>query len=191
MSYYVWCKNEDRRIPTFRCLLCRLDCYPNCRTGSEAASAFEILKNSGKYKERFVMKRKDNIARIQNDQLVESREESGLQEMETLDEKRVFLLEEGKLIPFATENYTSSILYQVVEAFSVECRLVRPEDPASLMYEGKRPAKKTVPIIITKSGDSMLLESWEELESKPEQLVDAVEVIGAVPVRQAFVLRRK
>lgn len=102
----------------------------------------------------------------------------------------LFLLENGKLQPFSTDNYTESILYQMVESYSVECKLVRPEDPANLIYDGKRPSKKTLPIVLTKSGESLLLESWEALEAKPEQLANADEVIGAMPVKQVFVLKK-
>jgi hypothetical protein len=73
----------------------------------------------------------------------------------------------------------------------VECRLVRPEETANLVFEGKKPSKKTIPIIVTKNGDTLLLDSWESLESNPEQLAEAVEVMGASPARQVFVLRRK
>jgi len=107
------------------------------------------------------------------------------------EDQEVFLMEDGKLRPFSPEDYTTSTLYQVVESFSVECKLVRPEDPGNLIFEGKRPSKKTLPIIVTRQGESILLESWESLESKPEQLADVAEVIGVTPVKQIFVLKRK
>lgn len=106
-------------------------------------------------------------------------------------EDDLFLLDNGKLQPFSSNNYTQATLYQVVESFSVECKLVRPEDPANLIYEGKRPSRKTVPIILTKNEDCLLLDSWEDLEAKPEQLANADEVLGAMPVKQVFVLKRK
>lgn len=106
-------------------------------------------------------------------------------------ERKVFLLEDGKLVPFAASDYSRAVLYEVVESFSVECRLVRPEDPENLIYEGRKPSKKTVPVVVGRSGDNHLMASWDELEAHPEHLVDAVEVIGAVPVKQVFVLRRK
>lgn len=104
---------------------------------------------------------------------------------------RVLLVEDGKVRPFSVEDYTASTLYQVVDSFAVECRLAKPEDPGNLVFEGKKPSKKTIPILVMKNGDSVLLESWESLESKPDQLSDAVEVIGATPVKQVFVLKRK
>lgn len=103
----------------------------------------------------------------------------------------LFLLENGQLKPFRSEDYTTSTLYQRVESFSVECKLVRPEDPANLLYEGRKPSKKTIPIVVTRNNGCLLLESWEQLETNPEQLADAAEVIGAAPVKQVFVLKRK
>jgi hypothetical protein len=162
-----------------------------------------MLVRSGRYKERFVMKRKENVVRKDEpSDVLEEREvkgeernkDSALEKSKDgggVEEQRVLLMEDGKLKPFSPDDYTASTLYQVVESFSVECRLVRPEDPGNLVFEGKRPTKKTQPIIVTKGGDSLLLESWESLESNPEQLSDAAEVIGALPVKQVFVLRRK
>ncbi len=110
---------------------------------------------------------------------------------ESESKREVFLMEDGKLRPFSLEEYTTAILYEVVDSFSVECRLVRPEDPGNLLFEGKKPSRKTVPIFIKKSGDCVLLDSWETIESSPGQLADVKEVIGAIPIRQAFVLKRK
>ena len=103
----------------------------------------------------------------------------------------VFILEEGKLIPFTASEYTTSILYERVEAFSVECRMVRPEDPGHVIFEGKKPSRKTVPVVMKRDGESVLLDSWESLEAQPEQLADAVEILGVTAVKQVFVLRRK
>ncbi|MHC1742223.1 MAG: hypothetical protein AB9873_04210 [Syntrophobacteraceae bacterium] len=106
-------------------------------------------------------------------------------------ERKVFLLEDGKLQPFSVSEFSRTLLYEMVESFAVECRLVRPEDPDNLVYEGKKPSRKTVPVIVDKSGEHRLMASWEELEANPESLVEAVEVIGAIPVKQVFVLKRK
>jgi len=103
----------------------------------------------------------------------------------------VFLMEEGRLQPFLPQNYTTATLYEVVESFQVESRFVRPEEPGNLIIEGKRPTKRTVPILIFKSGDCALLESWEKLEAEPSKLADVGEVIGAIPVKQVFVLKRR
>lgn len=103
----------------------------------------------------------------------------------------VLILEEGRLIPFTASEYTTSTLYERVEAFSVECRMVRPEDPGHVIFEGKKPSRKTVPVLVKRDGESMLLDSWESLEAQPEQLADAVEVLGVTAVKQIFVLRRK
>lgn len=104
---------------------------------------------------------------------------------------RVFLLENGRLKPFSMEDYTRSTLYDVVESFSVECRLVKPEESDQPIYEGKKPSKKTVPILVTKKGEYVLMASWEDLEAHPEKLAEVSEVIGVSPVKQVFVLKRK
>lgn len=194
MSCFVWCKNEGCRIPTFRCLLCREQCYSEHGSDGRAVGALEILTRSGRYKERFVMKRKEIIA--PKDEPLPKTQDAGRTDLVEIGEdddggEGIFLLQNGKIRPFIAQDYTASVLYQVVESFAVECRLVRPEEPASLLFEGKRPSKKTVPIIVSKGGESILLDSWEDLESRPEQLADATEVIGATPVKQVFVLRRK
>ena len=106
-------------------------------------------------------------------------------------DSRVFLLEEGKLTPFSPEDYTTSTLYQVIDSFRVESKLVRPEEPGNLVFEGKKPSKKTVPVMMTSNGDAVLFASWDELESNPTPLSEATEVMGVVPVRQIFVLKRK
>lgn len=105
--------------------------------------------------------------------------------------ENVYVLDEGKLKPFAPEDYTVSNLYQVLDSFSVECKLVRPEDPSNIVFEGRKPSKKTVPMLVTKEGESVILDSWEALDARPEQLATAVEVMGVTPVKKVFVLRRK
>jgi hypothetical protein len=159
------------------------------RNGADDGSIHYLLK-SGKFRERFIMKRKEESVRKQPVHETEH-SETPAEAKSNVKDTRIFLLEDGKLKAFSPEDYTASTLYEVVESYSVECRLVRPEDPGTLVFEGKKPSKKTVPIIVSKDGDCILLESWERLESSPEQLTDALEVIGASPVKQAFVLRRK
>jgi hypothetical protein len=105
--------------------------------------------------------------------------------------QRVFLLENGRLKPFPMDDYTRSTLYEMVESFSVECRLVKPEESDQPIYEGKKPSKKTVPILVDKKGEYILMTSWEELEAHPEKLAEVSEVIGVSPVKQVFVLKRK
>jgi hypothetical protein len=197
MPYYVWCKKEECRLPSFRCLLCHEGCYADAdaASGGKDDGALELLIKSGKYKERYVMKRKednssrDKVSSVATDQDVPNRAE---QENENqLEGQKIYLMDDGILKPFSPEDYTPATLYQVVDSYSVECRLVRPEDPTNLMFEGKKPSKRTVPIIVTKTGNTLLLESWESLDSNPKQLADALEVIGATPVKQVFVLRRK
>ncbi len=194
MPQYVWCKNDECRIPAFRCILCRLDCYGMRRTGDgQVDAAFEVLKNSGKFKEYFIMKRKE-IAEARNQLSVFERgeekddaETSGSQD----NGHNAFILEGQSLKPFSPEEYTASTIYQALESFSVECKLVRPEEPGNMVFEGKKPSKKTVPILVKKSGECVILNSWEELESQPEQLAEASDVVGAMPVKQVFVLKRK
>ena len=195
MTQYVWCKNDECRIPAFRCVLCRLDCYEvRGRTPEgEISQAFELLRNSGRFKESFVMKRKDN-AEVIKSQLSFFGRSGKEQTMETAQQKNgnnVFLLDNGRIEPFSSDAYTASTLYQGVDSFSVECRLVRPEEPANMVFEGKRPSKKTVPILVGKGGECVLLDSWEELESEPSRLANVHEVVGALPVKQVFVLKRK
>ena len=139
------------------------------------------------------MKRKDNAEVIQNQLSVFERNEKE-QPMETAEQKNgnnVFLLENGRIEPFSSDAFTASTLYQAVDSFSVECRLVRPEEPGNMVFEGKRPSRKTVPILVGKDGECVLLNSWEELESEPSRLANAREVVGALPVKQVFVLKRK
>ena len=106
-------------------------------------------------------------------------------------DKGVFLLEDGRIRPISRDEYTASTLFQAVESFSIECRLVRPDEPGNMVFEGKKPSKKTVPILVKKDGECVMMNSWEELESQPSQLVDARDVVGAMPVKQVFVLKRK
>jgi len=192
---YVWCNKEQCRIPAFRCLLCDKGCYPEGSDQGGTAQALEILLKSGKYEERFVMKRKEKAVAKDSPAGLQSQKESPRkgpwEEPDKSEEQSLFLLENGKLQPFNFGDYTASILYQMVESFSVECKLVRPEDPMNLVYEGRKPSKKTVPILMTKNDDCLLLDSWDVLESEPEQLANANEVIGAIPGKQVFVLKRK
>ncbi len=195
MTQYVWCKNEECRIPAFRCILCRMDCYEvrgRAREG-EISQTFEALRNSGRFKEYFVMKRKENVEAIRN-QLSFFEKDRKKETMETAEQENgnnVFLLENGRIQPFSADEYTASTLFQAVDSFSVECRLVRPEEPGSMVFEGKKPSKKTVPILVKKDGECELLNSWEELESEPSRLSNAREVVGAMPVKQVFVLKRQ
>jgi len=206
---YVWCKTDECRIPVCRCILCRNDCYDmrgRARDG-DIDPAFEFLRSSGKFKECYIMKRKETAEAQNQLSFVEmslKKEEQETTEPAALNEeprqkgengqngeKSVFLLEEGKIIPFSADEYTTSTLYQAVEAFSVECRLVRPEEPGNMVFEGKKPSKKTVPILVKKSGECQMMDSWEDLESRPAELAEVRDIVGAMPVKQIFVLKRK
>lgn len=195
MTQYVWCKNDECRIPAFRCMLCRSDCYEmRVRSPEDALGrAFEILRNSGKFKEHFVMRRKDG-GKISDGQLSFLEKDQKEQVLETEEQKTdngVFILDNGRIEPVSADSYTASTLYRTVDSFSVECRLVKPEEPGSMLFEGKKPSKKTVPILVGRDGECVLLNSWEELESEPSRLSNAHEVLGALPVKQVFVLKRK
>ncbi len=195
MTQYVWCKNDECRIPAFRCMLCRSDCYEmRVRSPEDALGrTFEILRNSGKFKEHFVMRRKDG-GKISDGQLSFLEKDQKEQVLETEEQKTdngVFILDNGRIEPVSADSYTASTLYRTVESFSVECRLVKPEEPGSMLFEGKKPSKKTVPILVGRDGECVLLNSWEELESEPSRLSNAHEVLGALPVKQIFVLKRK
>jgi len=140
------------------------------------------------------MKRKDSAEVMKKSQLSFFENDGKEQSVETAaqeDGNSVFLLDNGRIEPFSADAYTASTLYQAVDSFSVECRLVRPEEPGNMVFEGKRPSRKTVPILVDKDGGCELLNSWEELESEPSRLVNAHEVLGALPVKQVFVLKRK
>jgi hypothetical protein len=193
MTRFVWCKNEERRIPTFRCLLCKESCKLAHDGLGDVDNLQEILLKSGKYRERFLMKRKANVVEeIKPFDEGDAREQAeGERNGEEQLDGRVFLLEDGKFKPFLQEEYTTSTLYQVTDSFLVESKLVRPEEPGNVVFEGKKPSKKTLPVMIAKTGETTLFASWEELESNPSPLAEAGEVLGVVPVRQIFVLKRR
>jgi hypothetical protein len=172
-----------------------MDCYElRERAGEpEISRTFEVLRNSGRFKEYFIMKRKDNVEVIRN-QLSVFEKDRKKETMETAEQENgnnVFLLENGRIQPFSADEYTASTLYRAVDSFSVECRLVRPEEPGNMVFEGKRPSRKTTPILVKKDGECELVSSWEELESEPSRLANAREVVGAMAVKQVFVLRRQ
>ena len=146
------------------------------------------------------MKRKDNTEATKNSQLNFFEKNGKEQPMETMEQQEsdnnnhhnnIFLLADGRIEPFSADEYTASTLFQAVDSFGVECKLVRPEEPGNMVFEGKRPSRKTVPILIGKDGECVLLDSWEDLESDPSRLANTREVLGAIPVKQVFVLKRK
>jgi hypothetical protein len=193
MAQFVWCKNVECRIPSFRCLLCSQECYAAEPDSEAAGRALADLLKTGKYRERFVMKRKPNVLDEENGLLEKQLTlpfDGETKGEETLD-GRLFLFADGVLKPFLVTDYSPSVLYQVIETFQVESKLVRPEEPGNIVFEGKRPARKTVPILVSRSGDAALFDSWESLELNPQVLVETQEVFGAVPVKQVFVLKRK
>lgn len=139
-----------------------------------------------KRKESTVPQDVPSIGGARNEQITETAEE-----VHDYEDERLFLIEDGQLRPFSSQNYTTSVLYQAIDAFDVERKLVPPESSNNIVFEGKKPSKKTVPILVSGDGKCTLLESWEDLETKTEQLADAQEVLGAAPVKQVFVLKKK
>lgn len=145
------------------------------------------------------MKRKDktlevvaNDAEYSDDGAEETGEESPGADSSATGDNEFFLIgDDGKLQPFSPEDYTPATIFQAVETFAVERKFVKPEDPGNIAYEGKKPSRKTMPIVITREGEHIALDSWEALEANPEQLANASEVIGAATVKQVFVLRKK
>ena len=110
---------------------------------------------------------------------------------ETGDNGRMFLMEDGELKPFSQDDFTTSTLYHEEESFTIERKLVRPGASKNVVFSGKKPARNTTPIIVTREGDYLLLESWQELNDNPQHLLNAREVIGATAVKQVFVLTKK
>lgn len=143
-------------------------------------------------KKRETSETQNQLSFFERDNKKEDMEKSEQNESNGQDDGRgIFLLEEGKIRPISPDEYTASTIFQAVESFSIECRLVRPEEPGNMVFEGKKPSKKTVPILVKKSGECVMLNSWEELESQPSQLAEVQDVVGAMPVKQVFVLKRK
>jgi hypothetical protein len=197
MAGFVWCKREQRRLPLHRCLLCPDECYPEELAEGEIQGELQHLLDSGKIKEYYVVKRKSGAAAKeepapQSSAQTESAEAAPESKPAAEQgQSRYFILEDGRLRPFSEQDYTTTMLYEVMESFDVIRRFVRPEENRNIVFEGKKPGKKTQPIVTDKEGGAELLESWEELESNPEKLAGAEEVLGVSPVKQVFVLTRK
>ena len=173
---FTWCRLEDRYLPVYRCMICKAPCA--ARSALEAHSIVENLLEEGKIKEYFVMTAKKTAGKPAD-------------AVENPGEERYFILENGKLKPFAAEDFSSAVIYQALEAFTVERRFVKPEDKQELLYQGKHPAKQTAPMLVMRDGADTVLGSWEDLEANPQQLAQVEEVIAVKPVRQVFVLKRK
>jgi hypothetical protein len=176
-------------------LTCREGCRNDLLNDEEFLETIESLLGSGKIKECFVVKRKEASASPKITSSKDKKPTSPVAKIpdspEVAEEERLLILEDEQLKPFAPEDYTDSILYQVVETFDVERRFVPPEHPNTIVFEGKKPLKKTVPIIVSKDEGFTLLDSWEVLETKTEELSRAREIMGVIPVKQIFVLKKK
>ncbi len=140
------------------------------------------------------MRRKDG-AKAKDGQLSflekDQKEEPVVETEQPTSENGVFIVENGRMEPVSADCFITSTMYRTVDSFSVDCRLVKPEEPGGMVFEGKKPSKKTVPVLIGREGECVILNSWEELETEPSRLSNAIEVLGAMPVKQVFVLKRK
>lgn len=173
---FTWCRQEDRYLPAYRCMLCKTPC-PSRQQYAENQFIDDLIAE-GKIKEYFVMAAKGTSP--------PKAAASGKSSQETY-----FIHEDGKLKPFSPEDYCSSLVYQAVEAFTVERRFVRPEEKQDVLYEGKRPNKKTVPVLVMRNGAQAVLSTWQDLEANPEHLAEVKEVISVKPVKQVFLLKRQ
>ncbi len=243
VSNFVWCEKLKRRVPAFKCLVC--ECA-SCKKRSAAGGledAADILKRNGRYKEQFVMRRREAVKEMPDSRarvvdIAESardvqdapapqapqapRAPEAPKENETggdkgrgdkaggagmagragkagsgsgpaagEEEERLFFIEEGRLRDISSDHYASSVVYRMEECFVVERRFVKPGDSGDIVYEGKKPSRKTtVPVLALQNGEHVVLSSWDELDQQPERLADVREVIGASPVKQVFILRK-
>lgn len=105
--------------------------------------------------------------------------------------KRFFIVDGDTVTPVDESLYESAPLYVAEDSFEVERRLSKPDEGQSVVYEGKKPKGKTTPIVILHDGSMRKADSWEALEGNPALLMQAKEVVAALPVKQVFVLKRK
>ncbi len=102
---------------------------------------------------------------------------------------RYFIVENGTVRDLEPEEYSRTPVYETVGSYSVERRFVKPEEKVEIVYEGKRPPKQTVPVLVSHNGTATVLSSWNDLESHPESLAEVKEVRVARAVKQVFVLK--
>ncbi|MGQ9796943.1 hypothetical protein [Desulfosoma sp.] len=153
-----------------RCLTCRLGCGVLSSETVDWHAARWMAQ--GKIKETYTMKPK---ARPQVAQ-----EQSP---------SRFFIVDNGTVRDLEPQEYSRAPLYETLGSYSVERRFVKPEDKADILYEGKKPPKQTVPVLISHNGHATVLASWSDLESNPESLMNVSEVRVARAVKQVFVLK--
>ncbi|SHF04203.1 hypothetical protein SAMN02745206_01238 [Desulfacinum infernum DSM 9756] len=172
-TQFTWCIKEERFLPLLRCLVCKTPC-DQARRGNpdDVGAAADALVEAGRIKEYFVMTAK---ARSQ-----EKTPESA---------PRFFFLENGSLRELKSDEYSRTTVYEAIGSYGVERRFVRPEEKNDILYEGKKPPKKTVPLLVLKDGGEVILSDWKELEAEPERLAAVQEVVVARPVKQVFVLK--
>ena len=169
-SQFTWCPKEERFIPLLRCLTCRPPCPASAVAVAEPHVAVWVA--AGKIKEAYTMKPK-------------------VRSQETPHESpaRFFLVEDGTVRELNPEEYSPATVYEAVGSYGVERRFVKPEEKADLVFEGKKPPKDTVPVLVLKNGTAAVLSSWDELASEPARLAEAKEVRVARAVKQVFVLK--
>lgn len=109
--------------------------------------------------------------------------------VEEQNPSRYFIVENGTVRDLEPEEYSRTLVYETVGSYSVERRFVKPEEKAEIVYEGKRPPKQTVPVLVSHNGTATVLSSWHDLESHPEILAEVKEVRPARAVKQVFVLK--
>lgn len=169
-SHFVWCPKEERFVPVLRCLTCRLGCDVLSSEAVDWHAARWMAE--GKIKETYTMKPK---ARPQAPQ-----EQSP---------SRFFIVDNGAVRDLEPQEFSRAPVYETVGSYAVERRFVKPEDKADIVYEGKKPPKQTVPVLVAHDGTATVLASWSDLESNPESLMDVKEVRVARAVKQVFVLK--
>lgn len=168
---FTWCTKEERFLPVSRCLVCKTPC-DETRRREDMGAAADALVEAGRIKEYFVMTAKARS-----------------QEKPAESSPRFFFLENGTLRELQDDQYSRTTVYEAVGSYGVERRFVRPEEKNNILYEGKKPPKKTVPLLVLKENDEVVLSDWKELEAEPERLAAVKEVVVARPVKQVFVLK--
>lgn len=169
-SQFTWCPKEERFIPLLRCLTCRLPCPALTSAAEDDHVALWVA--AGRIKETYTMKPKARP-----------------EEPDKVSSTRFFVVENGTVRDLPPEEYCRIPVYETVGCYVVERRFVKPEEKADLVFEGKKPPKQTIPVLVSHNGSAVVLDSWEDLEAHPERLTDVKEVKIARVVKQVFVLK--
>ncbi len=169
-SHFVWCLKEERYVPLLRCLTCRLSCDVSFSKAADLHAAQWVA--AGKIKEAYTMKAKARPQAVQEQ-----------------SPSRFFIVENGTVRDLEPQEYSRAPVYETLGSYAVERRFVKPEEKVDIVYEGKKPPKQTVPVLVSNNGTATVLESWKDLESHPESLMEVKEVRVARAVKQVFVLK--